>query len=113
MQIGFRIERWHSNLAAIWIAQLVSSIGFSFIFPFIPLFVQDLGIRDPTAAAQWSGLIGSASALSMTVVQPIWGNLADRFGRKPMVIRAMVGGGIIISLMSLASTPEQLLVLRF
>ncbi|MBN2361528.1 MAG: MFS transporter, partial [Deltaproteobacteria bacterium] len=87
-------------------------IAFSFVFPFIPLYVQALGVPDPTKAAQWSGWIAASTALTMAVAQPIWGNLADRFGRKPMVIRSMIAGSITLGLMGLATHPWHILVLR-
>lgn len=106
-------ENWKRNLAALWIAQTMTMVAFSFILPFIPLYVQTLGVKGTTEAAQWAGLISAASALSMAVAQPIWGNMADRVGRRPMVIRSMVGGSIVVTLMGFATSPEHLLILRF
>src|SRR5690242_134022 len=88
-------------------------VAFSFYFPFIPLYVQTLGVHGDAAAAQWAGLITAASAISMAVAQPIWGNLSDKWGRKPMVIRSMLSGGLIAILMGFATTPEHLLIMRF
>ena len=88
-------------------------MAFSFILPFVPLYVQVLGVADVTEAAQWAAWISAASALSMVVAQPIWGVIADRYGRKPMLLRSMVGGAIVIGLMGFAQTPLQLLGLRF
>ncbi len=105
-------ERWQRNLAAIWLAQTLTMIAFSFVFPFIPLYVQELGVEDPQLAAQWAGLISAASALSMAVSQPFWGNMADRWGRRPMVIRSMLGGAVVVALMGFATTPEHLVVVR-
>lgn len=113
MKREFRVEPWHRNLGALWLAQTLSAVGFSFILPFIPLYVRALGVVGVTEAAQWAGMIGAASAVSMTIAQPIWGTLADRYGRRPMVIRSMVGGGIIITVMGFATSPGQLLALRF
>lgn len=113
MRDGSPTEGWERNLAAIWFAQTASQMGFSFILPFIPLYVQVLGVRDAVEAVRWAGAIAAASAVSMTIAQPIWGVVADRWGRKPMVIRSMVGGSLIISLMAFVTSPEQLLVLRF
>jgi MFS transporter, DHA1 family, multidrug resistance protein len=98
---------------AVWIAQMVSGMAFSFILPFIPLYLETLGVQGIASVAQWAGLISASTAVSMTVVQPIWGNLADRYGRKPMVLRSMLGGWIVIGLMGFVTSPEQLLVLRF
>ncbi|TMD78479.1 MAG: multidrug efflux MFS transporter, partial [Chloroflexi bacterium] len=49
----------------------------------------------------------------MTIASPIWGLLGDRLGRKPMLIRSMVGGAITVGLMFFAQTPLQLVILRF
>ena len=108
-----RSPLWQRNLATLAIAQTVSMVAFSFVFPFIPLHIRDLGVGDTAAAARWAGLISAASMLSMAVTQPIWGSLADRVGRKPMVLRSMLGGAVLLALMGFAQTPEQLLVLRF
>lgn len=105
-------ESWQRNLAALWIAQTLSMVAFSFVFPFIPLYIQTLGVSSVDQAAQWAGAIAASAAVSMAVAQPIWGNLADRLGRKPMVVRSMVGGTAIVTLMGLATSPEQLLALR-
>jgi DHA1 family multidrug resistance protein-like MFS transporter len=48
----------------------------------------------------------------MMIASPIWGSLADRYGRKPMVVRAMLGGGLTILLMGFVRTAEQLIFLR-
>src|SRR2546430_14915674 len=48
----------------------------------------------------------------MAIASPIWGILGDRFGRKPMLIRSMLGGGITVGLIFLAQSPIQLVILR-
>lgn len=58
------------------------------------------------------GLIQSLPAISMAIFAPIWGSLADNYGRKPMLLRAMFGGAIIVFLQGLVTAPWQLLVLR-
>jgi MFS family permease len=105
---------WRRNLAALWLAEFTAILGFSFAFPFLPLFLhRELGIAAPRALAFWSGIVAGASGISMAVASPIWGWLADRFGRRSMLIRAMVGGGVSVGLMGLAKTAEQLAALRF
>ena len=61
----------------------------------------------------WTAAAASASGLAMGIASPIWGVLGDRLGRKPMLIRSMVGGGVTVGLMFLAQTPLQLVILRF
>ena len=106
-------DGWMRTVVAVWIGQAASAIAFSFILPFIPLYVQTLGATDQTDAARWAGWISAASAVSMVVAQPIWGAVADRYGRKPMLVRSMLGGAVVIGLMGFAQSPLQLLVLRF
>lgn len=105
---------WRRNLIALWLAEFTAIFGFSFAFPFLPLFLhRDLGIQTDRALAFWSGIVAGASGISMAIASPIWGWLADRFGRKAMLIRAMVGGGVSVGLMGLSRSALQLTGLRF
>src|SRR5437660_5296510 len=104
---------WRRNLAALWLAELTAILGFSFAFPFLPLFLhQDLHIPAGPQLAFWTGITGGATGLALACTAPIWGRLADRYGRKPMLVRAMVGGGISVGLMGLSQSALQLTVLR-
>lgn len=103
---------WQRTLYIIFIAQLISSMGFSLIFPFLPLYVQSLGTTTSISLEFWAGMVFSAQAITMTIASPIWGTLADRFGRKVMVERAMFGGAVILCLMAFVTSAEQLVLLR-
>jgi MFS transporter, DHA1 family, multidrug resistance protein len=105
-------ETWKRNSAALFVGQTMTGMGWSFLMPFIPLYVQVLGVNDTVEAAQWAGVIAASAAFTMAAFQPIWGNVADRWGRKPMVVRAMLAGAISTILMGFATSPEQLLALR-
>jgi MFS transporter, DHA1 family, multidrug resistance protein len=76
--------------------------GFSFVTPFIPLYVQQLGNFNQSQAALWSGISISCVGFGLFISAPVWGILADRMGRKPMVLRAMLGGAVIIALQGMA-----------
>jgi DHA1 family multidrug resistance protein-like MFS transporter len=103
---------WKRNLAILWVGQLIAISGFSVFMPFLPYYVQELGITDVKRVAFWAGLLTSAQAVSMALVAPLWGSLADRYGRKIMVVRAMFGGAVVISLMGFVNSVWQLVVLR-
>ncbi len=103
---------WKTNLAALFTAQLCAAVGYSFVFPFIPLYVRALGVTDTGAAAQWAGAIGAAAAVTMAIAQPFWGSLADRYGRRVMVLRSLAAASITLALMGLAVRPWHLLALR-
>ena len=96
-----------------WVAQFITMMSFSFVFPFIPLFVQELGIQDPAQAVLWAGISGGAMGLTMFLSGPIWGMMGDRYGRKRNVLRAMSGGAILMALTGLSANVYQLTALRF
>ncbi|HEV2013291.1 MAG TPA: MFS transporter [Candidatus Dormibacteraeota bacterium] len=104
---------WRRNLAALWLAEFTAILGFSFAFPFLPLFLhRELHIPNGPELAFWSGISAGTTGFALALTSPIWGRLADRYGRKPMLVRAMVGGGISVGLMGLAQSALQLTVLR-
>ena len=94
-------------------AQTGSEIAFSFAQPFTPLYLQqELGVTDLTEVGLWSGLLAGAFSVAMGGMAPIWGSMADRFGHRRMIQRALFGAGVVVGLVSLVQTPEQLVVLR-
>lgn len=95
-----------------WITELVAIAAFGVANPFMPLFVQELGVEGERAIRLWSGLIFSTHAIAMAICGPIWGALSDRHGRKVMVERAMFGGALAIALIGWAQTMVQFMVLR-
>lgn len=106
------MSRWKRNLIVLCFAQSITLLGFSAYLPFIPYFVQDLGVRDYARATAWMAFFDSGSALAMMVFAPIWGTLADRYGRKLMLVRATAAGAALAFLMGLARSPLQLIILR-
>lgn len=96
----------------LWLAQVVSEFAFAFALPFLPLFVLEIGVPDAAAAAVWAGLMAGAFAIAQAFMGPIWGVLADRYGRRLMIQRALFGGFLVTALVSIVQTPEQLLLLR-
>jgi DHA1 family multidrug resistance protein-like MFS transporter len=112
LRSALQLPAWQRNLAALWIGQLIAIAGFSVTLPFLPYYVQELGISGVDRVAFWTGLITSAQATTMALVAPIWGSLADRYGRKIMVVRAMFGGAVVIGSMGFTRNVYQLLVLR-
>jgi DHA1 family multidrug resistance protein-like MFS transporter len=105
---------WRRNLAALWFAEFMAIFGFSFAFPFLSIFLHhDLGVAQGRDLDLWTAVTASASGLAMGIASPIWGVLGDRFGRKPMLMRSMIGGALTVGLIYFAQTPTELLALRF
>lgn len=93
-------------------AQMVTAFGFSSIFPFLPLYVEHLGSRSHLSVEFLAGLVFSAQAFTMMIASPFWGALADRWGRKIMVNRALFGGALLVWCMGYVQSVEQLVLLR-
>ena len=106
------MSSWKRTLYACWLAQVFSITGFAFVFPFMPLYIRSLGVTERAEVIRWAGIADSATAVTMALFAPVWGSLADRFGRKPMVLRSMIGGAAVLSLMGFCRTVGQLVVCR-
>lgn len=86
--------------------------GFSTSTPITPFFLQELGVTDPARLKLLTGLVQALPSVSLVIFSPIWGGIADNYGRKPMLLRAMMGGTVVMLLMGLVTAPWQLLVLK-
>ncbi len=103
---------WRRNLAILCVAQFIALIGMSGVFPFLPLYVRDLGVTDPNEAKFWSGMVFAGVYISAVIMIPIWGSLGDKYGRKFMTVRAIFGLAISVMLMAFAQDVYQLFFLR-
>ncbi|SRR5579884_1465609 len=104
--------QWQKNLYALWTAQFLAMVGLTLIAPFIPLFIGTLGVRRIEDVERWSGLLFAAPFLAQALMAPAWGVVGDRYGRKSMVMRALVGIGSTNFLSAFVQRVEQLLALR-
>jgi MFS transporter, DHA1 family, multidrug resistance protein len=100
------------SFGVLLVSQLAATTGFMFVMPFMPLYVQQLGVESAGDAAAWAGLLNTATAVTMALAAPLWGRLADRLGPKTMLMRAAFAGSVVVGLMGLATSPWQLLALR-
>jgi MFS transporter, DHA1 family, multidrug resistance protein len=103
---------WQVTLYAVWAGQILALIGFSSRVPYLPFFLGDLGVTSVDGQALWSGAINAAGAAAMAITAPLWGLVADRIGRKPMLMRGLFGGAVSVGLMAFATAPWQLAALR-
>lgn len=104
---------WKVNLAVLWTGNFLVMAGMTMITPFLPLYLKTLGMTDSHEVAVWGSLIFSVNFLSSFIFQPIWGGLADRYGRKMMLLRSGFGMSVVMLLMGLAGSAWHLLILRF
>ena len=68
---------WRRNLAVLFVVQLLSTAGFSMVFPFLPLYVKEVGVATRGSLEFWSGMVFSAQAVTMMIAAPIWGAVSS------------------------------------
>ncbi len=103
---------WKRTFWAVWFANFTAAAGMQSFLPFFPSHVESLGVTDRAQVELWSGLIFGAAPFSAAFLTPVWGALGDRFGRRLMVLRALLGLTVFVGLMALATRPEHLFLLR-
>jgi MFS family permease len=103
---------WRRNLIVCVFGSFTTIVAMTLMLPFLPLYVEQLGVTDHAAIVQWSGIAYGATFFTAALTAPLWGRLADLYGRKPMLIRASLGMAIIMSLMGMAHNVWQLVGLR-
>lgn len=101
---------WQRNLFVLWIGSFITAASFSMVVPFLPLFLLQIGVHQQTEL--WSGSLYSVAFLAGAISAPYWGSLADRVGRKPMIIRAGFVLFAVYTLTAFVTNPYELLVLR-
>jgi MFS family permease len=103
---------WRRNLAVCLLGSFTTIVAMTLLLPFLPLYVEQLGVSDRAAIAQWSGVAYGATFFAAALVAPLWGRLADRYGRKLMLIRASLGMAVAMSLIGMANNVWELVGLR-
>lgn len=91
----------------------MAGLAFSEVMPFLSLYVDTLGDFTRDQLNLYSGITFSATYLVTAIASPIWGRLADRKGRKLMLIRASLGMAVVMALMGAVTDVWQLMALRF
>lgn len=103
---------WRRNLAVCMFGSFTTIVAMTLLLPFLPLYVEQLGVKDHAAIVQWSGAAYGATFLTAALVAPLWGRLADLYGRKLMLIRASLGMAVAMALIGIAQDVWQLVGLR-
>jgi MFS family permease len=103
---------WRRNLVIVLLGSFTTIVAMTVLLPFLPLYVEELGVTDRAAIAQWSGIAYGATFFAAALVAPLWGRLADRYGRKLMLVRASLGMAVAMSLIGMVDSVWQLVAVR-
>ncbi|MEH7606458.1 MFS transporter, partial [Priestia megaterium] len=91
------MELWKRNLYICWFGSFCTTAGMSLVIPFLPLYIEKLGVHDTSSISRWAGIAFGATFLMAAIVSPLWGSLADKYGRKLMLLRASLGMAIVMT----------------
>jgi MFS transporter, DHA1 family, multidrug resistance protein len=105
-------QHWQRTLWTMVGVQFVMSISFSILSPIMPLFLPELGVVSREAVDVWAGILASVTSFVAIFTAPVWGSMADRYGRKLMVLRSTLGISIFTLLMGVAGNPWHMLAFR-
>ncbi|HVX78597.1 MAG TPA: MFS transporter [Bradyrhizobium sp.] len=103
---------WRRNLIICVFGSFTTIVAMTLLLPFLPLYVEQLGVTSHAAIVEWSGVAFGATFFSAALTAPLWGRLADLYGRKLMLIRASLGMAIAMSLIGMAHNVYELVALR-
>ncbi|WFR55504.1 multidrug efflux MFS transporter [Anaerocolumna sp. AGMB13025] len=103
---------WKRNLIVCWFGMFVTGIGMSQIAPVLPLYINQLGVNNTALVTKLSGIAFGITFIISAIFSPIWGHAADKFGRKPMLLRASLGMAVVIGIMGFAPNVYVLIGLR-
>ncbi len=109
---GPELRLWRRNLIALTAAVFIGFAGFTLVMPFLPIYIQQMGVQDVGAIAAWTGLSLGITPAMTALLAPLWGRFADRFGRKFMVGRSLVSFVILMAAMGYATQPWHIFALR-
>jgi len=103
---------WQRTLWAMVGIQFVMTSAFSMLTPIMPLFLPVLGVESAEAISIWAGILNGVTSLVAAFASPLWGRLADRRGRKLMLIRSSFAIAFFTALMGASLTVWQFFACR-
>ncbi len=104
------LPQWKKNLYVLWFGTFIAGMSFSLVSPFMPTLLKQVGVGE--GLKFWSGVAFSLSFLVSAIMAPIWGSLADRYGRKVMILRSGFGMAIVYVIMAFSTELWHILALR-
>jgi DHA1 family multidrug resistance protein-like MFS transporter len=103
---------WQRTLWAMVAIQFINTMAFSVLSPIMPLFLPVLGVESASGVAFWAGILNGITSFVAAFASPLWGRVADRRGRKLMLIRSTLAIGAFTALMGIAANIWQFFAFR-
>ena len=103
---------WRRNMYICLFGTFTNVTAMTLLLPFLPIYVEHLGVKTHAAIVEWSGIAYGVSFLGAGLLAPVWGRFADLYGRKLILVRASLAMAVCMSLIGLAQNIWQLVALR-
>ena len=103
---------WRRNLYAVAAASFIGFTGFTLVMPFLPLYLEQLGVTDVGDISLWAGVSLGVTPAITAVMSPFWGRLGDRYGRKFMIERSLASFVVVMTAMAFVTRPWHVFALR-
>ena len=103
---------WRRNQVAVTAAAFVGFTGFTLVMPFLPLYLEQLGVTDVGEISLWAGVSLGVTPAVTAVMAPFWGRLGDRYGRKIMIERSLASFVVVMAAMAFVTKPWHVFALR-
>ncbi len=106
------MQLWQKNLIVCWLGMFVNWCWIQPNRPHPALYIRHLGVEDTALIEQFSGIAFGVTFVASAIFSPIWGRLADRIGRKPMLLRASLGMAVVVFITGFSQSVWELVGLR-
>ncbi len=97
--------RYRRVILAIASGAFLASFAMNFWWPFMPLFLLEIGATSDANALFWVGVATTVQGMARLVSGPAWGVLSDRYGRKLMLVRALYAATLTTAVAAVAHAP--------
>jgi DHA1 family multidrug resistance protein-like MFS transporter len=104
--------QWRRTLWVMVGIQFIMTGAFSVLSPIMPLLLPELGVETASAVDLWAGILNGVTSFVAAFASPVWGRVADRRGRKLMLLRSSLAIGVFTALMGVAANVWQFFAFR-
>jgi MFS family permease len=107
------MTRFYRTLWLLLACHAAVSLIYSMMAPLLPLYLGELGVGRQSDLQFWSGVSAAAVGVTAALGAPLWGALADRVGKKPLLLRSAFGLVAVLAGFALSRSLGEFIALRF
>lgn len=93
---------WSTRLFLLLAAAFTIALGYGVILPVLPFFLERVAADGRFSVSWHTGMLTGVYMLALFVFAPLWGSVADRLGRRPVILLGLAGFSATMALFGLA-----------